>query len=162
MEIIKTVSEMQKISKELKSSGKSTSFVPTMGFFHEGHLKLMRDGRKSADILVVSIFVNPTQFGPAEDLEKYPRDMDGDLAKAKDVGADIVFCPSPEEMYPDGFQTKITVEKITKFLCGSSRPTHFEGVATVVAKLFNIVKPDLALFGQKDFQQLAGSLTAWP
>lgn len=155
MEIIKTVSEMQKRSNELRSSGKSIGFVPTMGFFHEGHLELMRVGRKNADILILSIFVNPTQFGPSEDLDAYPRDMEGDLAKAKDMGVDITFCPSPEEIYPEGFQTKIAIEKISQHLCGLSRPTHFEGVATVVNKLFNIVKPNLAIFGQKDFQQLA-------
>ena len=155
MEIIKTVSEMQKHSNDLRSSGKTIAFVPTMGFFHEGHLELMRLGRKSAGILVISIFVNPTQFGPSEDLASYPQDPEGDMAKAKGAGVDIAFRPSPEEMYPEGFQSKVIVEKLTKHLCGLSRPGHFDGVATVVTKLFNIVKPHMAIFGQKDYQQLA-------
>ena len=155
MEIIKTVSEMQKHSNDLRSSGKTIAFVPTMGFFHEGHLELMRLGRKSAGILVISIFVNPTQFGPSEDLASYPQDPEGDMAKAKGAGVDIAFRPSPEEMYPEGFQLKVIVEKLTKHLCGLSRPGHFDGVATVVTKLFNIVKPHMAIFGQKDYQQLA-------
>jgi pantoate--beta-alanine ligase len=155
VEIIKTVSEMQKHSNDLRSSGKTIAFVPTMGFFHEGHLELMRLGRKSAGILVISIFVNPTQFGPSEDLASYPQDPEGDMAKAKGAGVDIAFRPSPEEMYPEGFQLKVIVEKLTKHLCGLSRPGHFDGVATVVTKLFNIVKPHMAIFGQKDYQQLA-------
>lgn len=154
MEIIDSIARMREISGELIRSGKSIALVPTMGFLHDGHLELMRTGKKQADVLVISIFVNPKQFGPAEDLDEYPRDMEGDLSKAQEVGVDCVFVPSVEEMYPDGFQTHITVEKITKYLCGLSRPGHFDGVATVVAKLFNITKPDLAIFGQKDFQQL--------
>ena len=136
-------------------SGQTIALVPTMGFFHEGHLELMRAGRRLADKLVISIFVNPTQFGPSEDLEEYPRDMEGDLAKAREVGVDIAFIPSAEEMYPDGFQTSVTVEDISKYLCGISRPHFFGGVATIVTKLFNITKPHLSIFGQKDFQQLA-------
>jgi pantoate--beta-alanine ligase len=155
MEIIKTVSEMQKRSNRLRSSGQSIAFVPTMGFFHEGHLELMRIGRKRSDILVISIFVNPTQFGPSEDLAAYPRDLEGDIAKAHGVEVDIAFCPSPDEMYPQGFQSKVVVDKITKHLCGLSRPGHFDGVATVVTKLFHIIKPHMAIFGQKDYQQLA-------
>jgi pantoate--beta-alanine ligase len=125
-----------------------------MGFFHEGHLELMRIGRRHADVLIITIFVNPIQFGPSEDYEQYPRDREGDLAKAREVGVDIVFHPSAEEMYPGNFQTLIRVEKVTQHLCGLSRTGHFDGVTTVVAKLFNATKPHLAVFGQKDYQQL--------
>ncbi|MBN2061631.1 MAG: pantoate--beta-alanine ligase [Deltaproteobacteria bacterium] len=154
MENIYHVKEMQQRCRDMRFSGKRIAFVPTMGFFHEGHLELMRVGREKSDILVVSIFVNPTQFAPTEDFDEYPRDTEGDLAKAEKVGADIVFMPDCEEMYPDSFQTTISIEKVTKYLCGLSRPHFFGGVATVVAKLFNIVMPSLAIFGQKDFQQL--------
>jgi pantoate--beta-alanine ligase len=125
-----------------------------MGFLHEGHLELMRVGRKYGHTLVISIFVNPTQFGPSEDYDQYPRDTEGDLQRARDVGVDIVFLPSAEEVYPHGFQTRVTTGEIQRHLCGLSRPGHFDGVTTVVAKLFNIVKPHIAVFGQKDFQQL--------
>ena len=135
-------------------SGQTIALVPTMGFFHEGHLKLMEVGKKHSDSLMISIFVNPIQFGPAEDLEEYPRDIEGDLSKAEKVGVDIVFVPSAKGMYPDSFQTRLNVERVTNFLCGLSRPGHFNGVTTVVAKLFNIIKPHLAIFGQKDYQQL--------
>jgi pantoate--beta-alanine ligase len=145
---------MQRQCEELRLSGKTIALVPTMGFFHEGHLELMRVGRRLADILAISIFVNPTQFGPSEDFQAYPRDMEGDLAGARDVGVDLVFAPSVQEMYPDGHQTRVLVERVTKHLCGLSRPGHFDGVTTVVAKLFNIAKPHLALFGEKDYQQL--------
>ena len=155
MKIIDTISGIRKRCEEIRVSGKTIAFVPTMGFFHEGHLELMRVGRQRADVLVISIFVNPTQFGPNEDLEAYPRDMDGDLDKAKEVGVDLAFIPSGEEIYPKGFKTKIVVEKITHHLCGISRPQFFTGVATVVTKLFNIINPHIAIFGQKDFQQLA-------
>ncbi len=154
MEIIDKAYAMQKRCGEIRQSGKTIAFVPTMGFLHDGHLELMRQGNWLADMLVLSIFVNPTQFGPAEDYQTYPRDMEGDLQKAEEVGVDIVYTPSVEEMYPEGFQTKVIVETVTKHLCGLSRPGHFDGVATVVAKLFNIVKPHIAIFGQKDFQQL--------
>ncbi len=154
MKVIETIDAMQKQCAELRSSGKTIALVPTMGFFHEGHLQLMRVGRRLADILAISIFVNPTQFGPSEDFQTYPRDMEGDLAGAMDVGVDLVFAPSVQEMYPDGYQTKILVESVTKHLCGLSRPGHFDGVTTVVGKLFNIAKPHLALFGEKDYQQL--------
>jgi len=125
-----------------------------MGFFHEGHLELMRVGKKHGDVVIFSIFVNPLQFGPSEDYACYPRDLEGDLAKAEKAGADIAFLPSGREMYPEGFQTKINVKNVTQPLCGLSRPGHFDGVTTVVAKLFHITKPHLALFGQKDYQQL--------
>lgn len=125
-----------------------------MGYLHEGHLNLMREAKKSADELVVSIFVNPTQFGPGEDYEKYPRDFERDEALAKEVGVDIIFYPSVDDMYPAGYQTYVTVEEVTRNLCGMSRPVHFRGVATVCTKLFNIVKPHAAVFGKKDYQQL--------
>jgi len=154
MEIIETVKQIQKKSEALKFEGHTIALVPTMGFFHEGHLELMRVGKKLADKLIISIFVNPTQFGPAEDFGEYPRDMDSDLAGARDVGVDIVFSPSVSEMYPEGFQTNVVVERATQHLCGISRPVYFNGVTTVVAKLFNMTMPHLAIFGQKDYQQL--------
>ena len=154
MEIILNVSLMQKRAEELRSAGKKIGFVPTMGFFHEGHLELMRVARRNADVLVVSIFVNPIQFGPSEDYDRYPKDIERDKKKAQEVGVDILFLPSVEEMYPDGFQTKVHVEKLTQHLCGLFRPGHFDGVTTVVTKLFNIVKPHVAVFGEKDYQQL--------
>jgi pantoate--beta-alanine ligase len=125
-----------------------------MGFFHEGHLALMRKGRAIADDLVVSLFVNPTQFGPGEDYETYPRDTERDLALAEETGVDAVFMPSPHEMYPEGFQTYVEQSDLPRHLCGMNRPGHFRGVMTVVAKLFNIVRPHMAVFGEKDFQQL--------
>ena len=154
MKIIKTAAEMQQQCREIRESGQTIAFIPTMGFFHEGHLELMRVGKKKADKTVISIFVNPTQFGPNEDFEDYPRDTEGDLTKAGQVGVDLAFLPPVEEIYPDGFQTKVSVTGITRFLCGASRPGHFDGVTTVVSKLFNITKPNFAVFGQKDFQQL--------
>jgi pantoate--beta-alanine ligase len=154
METITTVENMQRRADEMRSAGHIISLVPTMGFLHDGHLELMRVAKKHSDKLVMSLFVNPTQFGPSEDYAQYPRDTEGDLEKALRAGVDMVFMPSVDEMYPEGSQTKIHVEKVTQHLCGLSRPTHFDGVTTVVAKLFNIVKPHLAVFGQKDFQQL--------
>ena len=154
MEVIESCEIMQKTSEGFRRSGRTIGLVPTMGFFHDGHLELMRTGKKLSDQLVVSIYVNPTQFGPSEDYESYPRDMEGDLTKARETGVDFVFCPSNEEMYPNGFQTSVAVQEVTKHLCGLSRPSHFEGVTTVVAKLFNITMPHLAVFGQKDYQQL--------
>ena len=154
MEVIATVKEMQQRSNQLRQEGKTIAFVPTMGYLHEGHLALMREGKDRGDVLAISIFVNPTQFGPGEDYERYPRDMQRDLKLAEKVGVNIVFTPSAQEMYPDGSQTYVEVEGVTQNLCGISRPGHFRGVTTVVAKLFNIVKPHLALFGQKDYQQL--------
>jgi pantoate--beta-alanine ligase len=154
MEIIVQAQEMQRRAEQLRRQGMTIAFVPTMGYLHEGHLSLMREARKRGDALVISIFVNPTQFGPQEDYDRYPRDMKRDLRLVQGVGVDIVFTPSAHEMYPNGFQTSVKVERITKNLCGASRPGHFCGVTTVVAKLFNIVKPHLAFFGQKDYQQL--------
>ncbi len=155
MEIIKTVTQMQQASDAIRMGGKSLALVPTMGFLHEGHLTLMRVGKEHCDRLVVSLFVNPTQFGPNEDFEAYPRDTEGDLRKAEDVGADMVFMPSANGMYPQGAQTSVVVKDLPQHLCGLSRPGHFDGVTTVVAKLFHIVKPHVAVFGQKDYQQLA-------
>jgi len=154
MKIIKTVKEMQSFSEALRNQGKKIAFVPTMGFFHEGHLNLMREGRKRGDCVVVSIYVNPTQFGPNEDFSSYPRDFERDCELAEGVGVDVIFYPSNEEMYPDHYHTYVTVERLTENLCGLSRPVHFRGVATVCTKLFNMVKPHVAIFGQKDFQQL--------
>jgi pantoate--beta-alanine ligase len=154
MEIIKTIREMQERSEAFRMAGQTLSLVPTMGFLHEGHLELMRVAKRNSDKLIISIFVNPTQFGPAEDYDQYPRDEAGDLKKARDVGVDVVFLPSAGEMYPEGHQTTVKVLRVTQYLCGISRPEHFEGVTTVVAKLFNITKPHVAVFGQKDYQQL--------
>ena len=155
MEIIRTVEAMQRRSEQLRASGSTLALVPTMGYFHEGHLELMRVGRKRCHTLMVSIFVNPTQFGPGEDFESYPRDEKGDLAKADSVGVDIAFVPNTDEMYSAGSQTTVHVGKLTTHLCGRSRPGHFDGVTTVVSKLFHITKPHVAVFGQKDYQQLA-------
>jgi len=154
MEIIEIVKDMQAYSQDLRVEGKVIAFVPTMGYLHEGHLSLMREGRKRADVLVVSIFVNPTQFGPKEDLNKYPRDLDRDIKLMDTVGVDVVFYPSAEEMYPVGYETFVNLDEVTKYLCGASRPNHFRGVSTVCAKLFNCVLPHLAIFGRKDYQQL--------
>jgi pantoate--beta-alanine ligase len=155
MEIVETVEGMRDGAKALRLAGHTIALVPTMGFLHEGHLELMRVGKDISDKLIISIFVNPTQFGPTEDFDEYPRDTEGDIAKAREVGVDVVFMPSAREMYPGGFQTKVMVEIVSLPLCGASRPGHFNGVTTVVAKLFNIIRPDIAVFGQKDFQQVA-------
>lgn len=135
--------------------GKTIGFVPTMGFLHEGHLSLMRQARKENDVVVVSIFVNPTQFGPNEDLDRYPRDPEGDFAKCASVGADIVWMPTTDSMYAEDHSTTVQVRDLTEHLCGASRPGHFDGVTTIVNKLFNRIRPDRAYFGQKDYQQLA-------
>ncbi|NQU15146.1 MAG: pantoate--beta-alanine ligase [Desulfobacteraceae bacterium] len=154
MEIIESPEQMRDRSEALRLARHTISLVPTMGYLHEGHLELMRVGKKHSNKLIISIFVNPSQFGPNEDLDQYPRDTAGDLEKAREVGVDVVFLPSAQEMYPEGFQTNVQVKGIAQHLCGISRPGHFEGVTTVVAKLFNITKPHMAVFGQKDFQQL--------
>jgi len=153
MKIINSIVHMQSFAEALRLQGKKISFVPTMGYFHEGHLDLMREARKIADCLVVSIYVNPTQFGPKEDLSKYPRDFERDSKMAQDVGVDVIFYPPNEEMYPENYQTYVNVEKVTQNLCGLSRPGHFRGVTTICNKLFNIVKPHVAVFGKKDYQQ---------
>ncbi|RKZ31634.1 pantoate--beta-alanine ligase [bacterium] len=153
MKIIRTVTEMQNTSLKLKRDGNTIGFVPTMGFLHEGHLSLIRRARGECDILVVSIYVNPTQFAPGEDIDKYPRDIDRDERLCEEEGVDIIFYPTDEEMYPEGYLTEVRVKRLGEILCGVSRPTHFAGVTTIVSKLFNIVMPDIAVFGQKDAQQ---------
>ena len=155
MKIIKTVAEMQAWSQGVRTKGETIAFVPTMGYLHDGHLSLLTEGRKQGDHLVLSIFVNPTQFGQGEDFEDYPRDLERDSEVAKEAGVDIIFAPTAAEMYPAGYATYVDVEGITETLCGASRPGHFKGVCTVVSKLFNLVQPHKAFFGNKDFQQLA-------
>jgi pantoate--beta-alanine ligase len=151
--VTNTIVAQQELSRRLARKGKTIAIVPTMGALHEGHLSLIRRGLKKADIVVTTIFVNPAQFAPNEDLNRYPRDPQGDLNKIKQAGGQVVFVPSAVEMYPEGFETYVTVENLTQTLEGGVRPTHFRGVTTVVAKLFNIVRPDVALFGMKDYQQ---------
>ncbi len=156
MNVIEGVAEMQAWSGEARAKGERIVLVPTMGFLHEGHRELLRIGKKEArgGRLVLSIFVNPAQFGPREDYRAYPRDIKRDLKIAGEEGVDAVFAPKAEEMYPAGYQTYVEVEELSKHLCGRSRPGHFRGVATVVLKLFNVVKPHTAVFGKKDYQQL--------
>ncbi|MCP5106250.1 MAG: pantoate--beta-alanine ligase [bacterium] len=153
MKVIRTIEEVREEIKTQQAQGRSIGFVPTMGALHRGHLSLVEACRKENDITVVSIFVNPAQFGPNEDLDRYPRDFEGDEALLKDLGVDLVFYPGLTAIYPPGYSTYVEVEKRGNVLCGSSRPGHFRGVATVVLKLFNIVKPDVAYFGRKDAQQ---------
>lgn len=153
MEVVTAIEELRRRIREVKAGGASIGFVPTMGFLHQGHLSLMERARRENDFLVISIFVNPLQFGRGEDLDRYPRDREGDLAKARKVGCDLVFFPEEKTLYPPGFTTYVQVEGLSSVLCGVSRPTHFRGVATVVNKLFNLVQPDRAYFGQKDAQQ---------
>jgi pantoate--beta-alanine ligase len=145
---------MQHEVRRLLQSGKTIALVPTMGCLHEGHLALMREGRKHGDALIITIFVNPTQFGPGEDFQTYPRDLDRDVSLAESVGVDVIFVPEAEAMYDKAYQTYVDLDMLPKYLCGLSRPSHFRGVVTVVTKLFNIVRPDVAIFGQKDYQQL--------
>jgi pantoate--beta-alanine ligase len=154
MKIIQSPEEMQRVALELKAAGKTIGFVPTMGFLHEGHLSLMRAARKEADVLVASIFVNPTQFGPNEDLDAYPRDLARDEKLCAGVGVDYLFYPTPGNMYADDFSVWVNEETLSGVLCGAARPGHFRGVCTVVLKLFNIVQPHVAVFGKKDAQQL--------
>src|SRR5512143_1283273 len=153
MEIITTIAGMQAAAESFRREGRRIGFVPTMGFLHDGHLSLLRQARQENGVLVASIFVNPTQFGPSEDLARYPRDAEGDQKKSESAAVDILFMPAAAEMYPEKPQVFVTVEGISDILEGEIRPGHFRGVATVVAKLFNIVKPHLAYFGQKDYQQ---------
>ena len=155
MELVTTVHDVRATLAEHRAAGKSIGLVPTMGSFHEGHLTLMRRARERDGVVVVSLFVNPTQFGPAEDYAQYPRDLDRDSCMAADVGVDVLFTPSVDEMYAPGDSTFVEVTgELTARLCGAYRPGHFRGVTTVVAKLFNIVQPDRAYFGEKDYQQL--------
>jgi len=154
MKVIREINKMQRISDDLRKKGKKIAFVPTMGYLHEGHLSLVRIAKRWGDVVVVSIFVNPTQFGPSEDYKSYPRDEKRDLSLLKKEKVDIAFIPSVEDMYPENYQTYVEVTDLSKYLCGKSRPGHFKGVCTVVTKLFNIVKPHYAVFGEKDYQQL--------
>lgn len=153
MKTIENISRMSTFVKMMKKEGKSIGFVPTMGYLHEGHLSLVKAARKHTDVVVMSIFVNPIQFGPKEDFDKYPRDLKRDEEMAREAGVDVIFYPHLKDMYPEGYATYVTVERLTENLCAAARPGHFRGVATVVTKLFNIVKPDVAYFGQKDMQQ---------
>jgi len=155
MKIINSPKKIQRYCNFLRIEGKTIGLVPTMGAFHEGHLSLMRQARLDNDVVVTSIFVNPTQFGPNEDYEAYPRDLKGDSELASDVGVDIIFAPTARDMYPKGYATFVNVERITEKMCGAKRPGHFRGVTTVVSKLFNMVNPHNAYFGQKDAQQCA-------
>ncbi|MFM7200252.1 MAG: pantoate--beta-alanine ligase [Myxococcota bacterium] len=153
MQVIRTVSELVTWRNAQRAAGRRIGFVPTMGYLHDGHLALCRTARPEVACLAASIFVNPLQFGPTEDLSRYPRDEAGDLAKLASVGVDMVFLPTPEEMYPAGFATQVSVEGLTEGLCGASRPGHFAGVTTVVCKLFNLMGAQAAYFGLKDYQQ---------
>lgn len=155
MKIVETIAEVREQVKQWKKEGLTVALVPTMGYLHEGHRSLMERARKENDRVVVSVFVNPTQFGPNEDLASYPRDLEHDAALCDSVGVDLIFHPTPEEMYPKGFCSFVDMDVLTKELCGLSRPVHFRGVCTVVSKLFHIVTPDRAYFGEKDAQQLA-------
>jgi pantoate--beta-alanine ligase len=155
MEIIQKPEEMQAWARAKARSGATICLVPTMGFLHEGHLSLMRRAAGLCDLVAASLFVNPTQFGPNEDLDRYPRDFERDMALLRQEKVAAVFAPTPDLMYPQGFQTEVRVKDLATHLCGKSRPVHFAGVTTVVSKLFNIVQPDAAVFGEKDFQQLA-------
>lgn len=155
MKTIETVTEMVQLAKMWRQEGKRVGLVPTMGYLHQGHLSLAAAARQDCDIVVMSIFVNPTQFGPNEDYEAYPRDLSHDRALAEGAGVDYLFAPQPGDMYPNGYSTFVNVEGVTDHLCGAKRPGHFRGVATVVSKLFHIVQPEKAYFGQKDGQQVA-------
>jgi len=153
MRVVRTIADLRALLRPLRESGKRIGFVPTMGFLHEGHGALIRQSAARCDATVVSIFVNPTQFGPSEDLASYPKDLERDQNLCLDAGTTVLFLPEASEIYPTGFQTHVEPGRLAEPLCGRFRPGHFRGVATVVAKLFNTVEPDLAFFGQKDFQQ---------
>ncbi len=155
MQIIKTPHDIQSLCRSWRADGASVALVPTMGYYHAGHMDLMRHARALADKLVVSLFVNPTQFGPGEDLAAYPHDLERDAAIARDLGVDALFTPAPENMYAPDHATWVAVPDLARGLCGASRPVHFRGVCTVVLKLFMLTAPDVAVFGQKDWQQLA-------
>jgi|SRR5579862_4336958 len=154
MEIIAAIPDMQHWAHAARARGQRVGLVPTMGYLHAGHLSLVTEARQHADLVVASLFVNPLQFGANEDLSRYPRDVARDTRLLTEAGTDVLFLPDAPTMYPEGFQTHVEVERVTRGLCGAARPTHFRGVTTVVAKLFNAVKPHVAVFGQKDFQQL--------
>ncbi|MCG9479105.1 MAG: pantoate--beta-alanine ligase [Actinomycetia bacterium] len=154
METITSIKQAKKITEDLRLKGKSISFVPTMGYLHQGHLSLMKKAGKQSDILFISIFVNPLQFGPSEDFKKYPRDLNRDSELAQGAGVDYLFNPRGRDMYGPGFKTMVSVKDLDQAMCGKYRPGHFNGVCTVVLKLFNIIKPHRAYFGQKDYQQL--------
>jgi pantoate--beta-alanine ligase len=154
-EIIRDPAAMRARAEDLRRDGRVIAVVPTMGYLHDGHLSLLRAARARADVVILTIFVNPTQFGPNEDLSRYPRDEEGDLAKARPTGLDLAFCPDAAAMYPAGAQTFVEVRELAGPLCGEKRPGHFTGVATIVTKLFHLTKPHLAFFGEKDYQQLA-------
>ncbi len=153
MEVIRIPRIMREITRELRNKSKNIGFIPTMGALHEGHLSLIRRAKDENDITIVSIFVNPTQFAPGEDFEKYPRDVEGDKEKLQKIGIDYLFLPDKDALYPEGYSTYVYVENLSNKLCGQFRPNHFRGVATIVCKLFNIVRPTRAYFGQKDYQQ---------
>jgi len=153
-QVLRTVAEVKAWGEALRREGRRLALVPTMGYLHEGHLSLMREGRRHADVVASSIFVNPTQFGPREDLGRYPRDFEGDLAKCASAGVEAVFAPEPGAMYPPGYQTYVEVTEVSKGLCGDLRPGHFRGVATIVTQLLCLFRPHVALFGEKDYQQL--------
>jgi pantoate--beta-alanine ligase len=155
MKVVSTAVEIQALSLKYRKKGLRVGLVPTMGWFHEGHLALMKEARKRADKVIVSLFVNPMQFGPNEDLDTYPHDLDRDCKLAGAVGVDLLYAPDTKLMYPDGFSTNVHVKGLTSGLCGGDRPGHFDGVTTVVSKLFNQTLPHVAVFGKKDFQQLA-------
>ena len=154
MEVVRDIEGMRDLVERTRAAGRLVGLVPTMGFFHEGHLELMRRARTECGVVVVTLFVNPTQFGPSEDYDAYPRDFERDSALAEAVGVDYLFSLEAEEMYPEGFQTTVSVKELSEVMCGEDRPGHFDGVATVVAKLFNIIPAHRAYFGQKDAQQL--------
>lgn len=154
MDTITSLRAAQRWADETRAHGHRIGFVPTMGYLHEGHLSLVREAQRRCDRSVVSIFVNPLQFGPREDLDKYPRDLERDTRRLREAGVDVLYVPDVAAMYPEGFQTEVQVTEVTRGLCAASRPGHFRGVTTVVAKLFNAVKPHVAVFGAKDFQQL--------
>jgi pantoate--beta-alanine ligase len=155
VKVIKSIKSMKKLSYGFRKKGLSIGLVPTMGYLHNGHISLVKEAKKRNDVAVVSIFVNPTQFGTGEDLKNYPRDLKRDIELLSKYHVDAVFYPDASEIYPKGYKTCIKVEDLSDKLCGKSRPIHFKGVATIVAKLFNIIKPDVAYFGKKDFQQQA-------
>ena len=155
MEIIRTIAGAKARLRAVQVEGLRVGLVPTMGALHEGHLSLVRRAKQSAEVVVASVFVNPTQFGPSEDFDRYPRDLDGDAAMLGGAGCDVLFAPALNEIYPGGFETIVELTRTTRGLCGDTRHGHFRGVTTIVLKLLNIVRPDVAVFGEKDFQQLA-------